>query len=72
MLKSKKEVGELLHVIRKQKYGTLRQFEQASGVSRGTVGPIEKGESYPALDTLNKWVSACGISLSEFVAKISN
>jgi transcriptional regulator with XRE-family HTH domain len=65
----KTNIGHRLQKLRHKTFGekqTLADFEARSGVSRGSVGPIENGKSFPMLDVLAKWLKACELSLTDF------
>ncbi len=65
-----KVLGRRLQKLRIQKFGSksVAQFEEQSGVSRGSVYAIERGigKDGPALNTVEKWLKACDSSLADF------
>lgn len=69
-----KELAELKHRINAEltmmkavKFPKItdREFEDVTGVSRASLPGVETGKSWPRLDTMYLWVTACGASLAE-------
>ncbi len=65
-----KLLGRRLQKLRIEKFGSksVAQFEEKSGVSRGSVYAIERGigKDGPAVNTVEKWLKACDKSLADF------
>lgn len=62
-----KELGKKLKRLRRRQFGdSIREFEDKSGVSRGSTPGIESGANWPRLDVLEKWLKACGATFAEF------
>lgn len=65
-----KELGQRLRKLRLDKHPdkSLVEFEDLSGVSRGSIQKIENGDMPfgPGVVTIEKWLIACGTSLREF------
>lgn len=63
-----KEIRQALIDLRKSRveYHSYERFKQVSGIHRQTVENTEDGSSFPSVPTIQKWVEACGLTLSEF------
>ena len=46
------------------------RFLEASGLHAGTLDRTEAGQIVPMIDTIQKWVNACDMTLSEFFATL--
>lgn len=46
------------------------KFRDVSGIHRPTVENTEGGHSTPGIDIIEKWVQACGLTLSQFFARL--
>lgn len=46
------------------------RFLEASGLHAGTLDRTEAGQIVPMIDTIQKWVNACDMTLSEFFADL--
>jgi len=53
-----KKVGKKIRIVRKQKNLTQEEVADVSGLHVSTLGRIERGESNPPLQTLNKIAQA--------------
>lgn len=64
----KKEIAAKLTTLRTERFGVISasEFGRRTGVSKGSVKPIEDGRQWVRFDTLEKWVTGCGKTLSEF------
>src|SRR5262245_10861401 len=45
-------------------------FFKASGIQRSSVERIENGQSEPGVQTILQWVTACGITITEFFNRL--
>ena len=70
----KKRVGQkvkLARVFYEQKTGkkmTQQKLAEMCGTTRGTIGDIELGRSYPSLELAHKIVKTCGVDLNFLVS----
>ena len=66
------EVCEALKRIRhmRPEFRKRSKFVAASGLHPGTIIDTESGRILPSLETMSKWVHACGLTLGEFCASL--
>ncbi len=62
-----KRVGKKIKTIRKQKGITQEEIADKSGMHVSTLGRIERGESNPPLQTLNKIAQALRVKPKEIL-----
>lgn len=48
------------------------RFKKKSGINRGTVESTEDGSNKPSVDIIEKWVVACGSSVSKFFSELED
>lgn len=58
-------IGEKLQKFRKEKKLSLRALAEKAGISKSTLSDIEKGNTNPTTNTLNKLADALGISIED-------
>ena len=61
----KKELGQKIKRIRKQKNITQEQLAEMADISLRTLGGIEIGETFMRAQTLEKILTCLGVSLNE-------
>jgi len=61
-----KDVGKRIQQLREEKKLSMSELAKTINVSRSLISQVEKGDAYPSLQTLEKIVSALGVSLSKF------
>ncbi len=61
------KVGEKIKNLRKQKNMSLRELAQITGLSKTTLGDLEKDVKNPSLDTLEKIAVAFDMSPAELL-----
>lgn len=59
------KVGKKIRIIRKQKKLTQEELASKIGIHVTTLGRIERGESNPPLQTINRIAQALGIKISD-------
>jgi DNA-binding XRE family transcriptional regulator len=70
----KKKIGQRIRLARifsEQRTGhkmTQEILAEKVGVTRGTIGDIEIGRSYPSLELAHKIVKTCGVDLNFLVS----
>lgn len=62
-------LGEKLRLLREQKGWTLSEFAQKAAVSVSYLSEIERGNVYPAIDTLKRIASVLEVSLQDLVGR---
>lgn len=62
-------IGRNLHRIRKQRGLSLDKAAEITGVSKGMLGQIERGESNPTVTTLWKIAGGLKVSFTAFMAE---
>lgn len=60
---------EKLRRLREQRYPEIADFRKASKIAYTQVQEIEGG-AYPRLDTLDRWLTACGTTPAKFFAEL--
>ncbi|MBI2310767.1 helix-turn-helix transcriptional regulator [Candidatus Collierbacteria bacterium] len=63
--KISKSVGRRISLIRRQKNLTQEQVADEAGIHVSTLGRIERGESNPPLQTVNKIVQALRVKAKD-------
>jgi transcriptional regulator with XRE-family HTH domain len=63
------EALKRLRLIRPE-FRQKSKFMEASGLYAGTIHETEAGRILPGVETIEKWVRACGITLTEFFASL--
>lgn len=61
------KIGEKIRNLRKQKNMSLRELAQITGLSKTTLGDLEKDVKNPSLDTLEKIAVAFEMSPAELL-----
>ena len=61
------KIGEKIRNLRKQKNMSLRELAQITGLSKTTLGDLEKDVKNPSLDTLEKIAVAFKMSPAELL-----
>lgn len=61
------KIGEKIKNLRKQKNMSLRELAQITGLSKTTLGDLEKDVKNPSLDTLEKIAVAFDMSPAELL-----
>ena len=61
------KIGEKIRNLRKQKNMSLRELAQITGLSKTTIGDLEKDVKNPSLDTLEKIAVAFEMSPAELL-----
>jgi len=56
-------LGQMVSTIRKAKGWTQKELGEQSGLSRVTIGQIERGNAEPSISNLNKIAAALDCSL---------
>lgn len=71
MDEQQKAICEALKALRASRPELLNyaRFRQVSGIHRPTVESTEKCETFPTIKIIEKWVNACGGTLSKFFAQ---
>ena len=59
-------VGEMIRKQRHQAGLSIEGLALSAGISPNYLGDVERGKKKPSLDTLERLLSALGISLQEF------
>lgn len=59
-------VNERLMKIRKDKKISVYRMSEECGVSQNQIHKIEKGESQPKIDTLERILDVLGLTMAEF------
>jgi transcriptional regulator with XRE-family HTH domain len=62
-------VGERLRIIRESKELSQGDIEIKTGLLRCYVSRVENGHTVPSVETLQKWVRALGITMSQLFAE---
>ena len=62
-----KRVGKKIRIIRRKKGITQEEIADKSGMHVSTLGRIERGESNPPLQTLNKIAQALRVKPKEIL-----
>ncbi|NLL18140.1 MAG: helix-turn-helix domain-containing protein [Clostridia bacterium] len=62
-------LGEKLRLLREQKKWTLSEFAQKADVSVSYLSEIERGNVYPAVDTLKRISKALNVSLQDLIGR---
>ena len=62
-----KKVGKKIRIIRRKKGITQEEIADKSGMHVSTLGRIERGESNPPLQTLNKIAQALRVKPKEIL-----
>lgn len=62
-------LGEKLRLLREQKGWTLSEFAKKATVSVSYLSEIERGNVYPAIDTLKKIAQVLEVSLQDLVGR---
>src|SRR5262245_14115818 len=58
--------------LSKPKYRQKSAFLVASGIKHmNTITDTESGKIVPSVETIDRWVRACGISLADFFASLT-
>src|SRR4030095_6603714 len=63
------EALKRLRLIRPE-FRQKSKFMEASGLYAGTIHETEAGRILPGVETIDKWVRACGLTLTEFFASL--
>lgn len=63
------ELGESLRELRRAKRLSLRDVQQASGISGSYLSQLEQGKRHPSADLLRKIASTYGASIRELMVK---
>lgn len=67
----KKElICEQLKAMREKAYPLIKNFTDKTKIQDANVRAIESGVSVPGVERMERWVKACGLSLSQFIARI--
>jgi transcriptional regulator with XRE-family HTH domain len=61
------KIGEKIRSLRKQKNMSLRELAQVTGLSKTTLGDLEKDVKNPSLDTLEKIAVAFEVTPAELL-----
>src|SRR5262245_35956811 len=71
-LEMRVEVCEALKRLRliRPEFRTKSAFSEISGVHGATIHDTEQGRILPSLDTIDRWVRACGSTLAEFCGSL--
>jgi len=71
-LEMRQKVCEALKRLRliRPEFRTKTTFSEVSGVHGATIYETESGRILPGLDTIDRWVRACGLTLAEFCASL--
>lgn len=64
-----RRIGERIHALRGRKGLTLEELAERADVSRAMLSRIERGESSPTAQLMNKVCSGLGITLSALFAE---
>jgi transcriptional regulator with XRE-family HTH domain len=62
------EIGAMIRECRHRTGTSQGDIELSTGIERANLSRIENGVTQPRIDTLQKILSAMGITLSEFFA----
>ncbi|HEY6364586.1 MAG TPA: helix-turn-helix transcriptional regulator [Candidatus Binatia bacterium] len=70
----KYRVSQALKRLRmaKPEFRNYTAFAKASGIHRPTIENTEKGITSPGIDVIEKWVRACGSTLTALFAEVEN
>lgn len=66
----RKTVGNKLKEIREQKSLEIADLARASKTNSAQIRSAEEHRSFPRIDLLEKWLDACGTTLSRFFTEI--
>lgn len=62
-------LGEKLRLLREQKQWTLSEFAEKADVSISYLSEIERGNVYPAIDTLKRIARTLDVSLQDLIGR---
>ena len=65
-------IGEWIHSYRTEHELSMADFAKRTGLSKASIGFLEKGSSNPTTKTLTKIASAVGISVQELLERIDS
>ena len=65
-------IGEWIHAYRAEHELSMADFAKRTGLSKASIGFLEKGSSNPTTKTLLKIADAVGISLQELLERIDS
>lgn len=65
-------IGEWVHAYRAEHELSMADFAKRTGLSKASIGFLEKGSSNPTTKTLLKIADAVGISLQELLERIDS
>ncbi len=65
-------IGEWIHSYREEHELSMADFAKRTGLSKASIGFLEKGSSNPTTKTLNKIANAVGISVQELLDRIDS
>lgn len=64
-----REIGAKLRILRKAAGLSTTKLAERAGMSQSSVSYIERGENNPTTETLQRLLSALGVTWSEFFAE---
>ncbi len=65
-------IGEWIHSYRTEHELSMADFAKRTGLSKASIGFLEKGSSNPTTKTLTKIANAVGISVQELLERIDS
>ncbi len=65
-------IGEWIHAYRMEHKLSMADFAKQTGLSKASIGFLEKSDSNPTTKTLTKIASAAGISLQELMEQMAS
>ena len=66
----RKKIGKRLEALRVPLYPKIADFTERTGIKHPQIRDTEAGLSFLRIDLMEKWVKACGRTLSSFFAEI--
>lgn len=64
------QIGQLLKDLRDERGWSLREFGLIVGMNKTYLGDIELGKRNPTMNSLEKIVAGCGLTVKEFFARM--